>query len=164
MAEFNWDDTVIADGSEFVTFEEGEYPFTVKKFERSMVKNGKNAGKKQADYTLECTRGDGKRKDVHYRIILDTEYSWKITGFFRALGMFTGDNGSEFMPNWDEAVNKTAMCELSVREYQVESETRTTNDVKRVWAATATDLANAAIAGQKAAAVAAAEADEDIPF
>lgn len=136
MAVMNWDDKAQLTSTEYTLFEPGSYAFKVESFERTVVKSGKNVGKPQADYTLKIMRTDGASTTAHYRLILDTDYMWKISGFFKALGMVPAgvSVNSDFVPDWEGAIGNMAMCEVTQREYTKQDGSKAkTNDVSRVW-------------------------------
>lgn len=140
MATLDWDSEIITTSSDFPPLDEGEYPFTVEKFERAFIKSGNNAGNQQADYTLRVTAPNDNTTLVHYRIGLALNQTWKITAWNKALGLIPEDmpEGESFKPDWEGAVGKTAMCELIIKEYKKnDGSIGKTNDVKRIWKAPA---------------------------
>lgn len=106
----DWD-SVIDDGEEFTTLEPGEYDFTVKKFERGRT----TRGAKLAIVTLEVTDGT-KRAVVTDRIALQGNTIWKISSYFRSLGM--KKHGEKIKMDFEGSVGKSGRCTIFVDEYQ----------------------------------------------
>lgn len=86
---YDWDDEIENDGEEFTVLEEGDYDFTVEKFERGNYTPGANSKTppcKAADMTLRIStkQGDVYVKD---RLLLASNCEWRISSFFRSIGL-----------------------------------------------------------------------------
>lgn len=150
MAVLSWDSKIEITEDEYTLLEPGKYPFKVTAFERTTVKNGKNAGKPQADYTLKVMDTvNNTSTNAHYRLILDTDYLWKISAFFKALGMVPkgATTSNDFEPDWQGAIGKFAMCEVTQNSYLKQDGSKgTSNNIERVWADPQESGANASSA------------------
>lgn len=130
MATYGWDSEVAVTDDERVVFDEGEYSFVVDDFQRTMVNNSaKYKGAPQADYTLKVTRSDGVSIKVHERIILDSNFDWKINRFFSAIGMRTDENKDTFKPDWQGCIGKSGTVVLSVVEDTYNGHTFNKNEI-----------------------------------
>ena len=103
---FDWDDEIEFDGEdrEFVTLEEGDYEFEVVKFERSHYTPGQNAKTpscNQADITLKIQTAAGDAFVVD-RFPLASTMEWKISSFFRAIGL--KKHGEKLKMKWTESI------------------------------------------------------------
>lgn len=130
MAAYTWDSEVTVTNDERIVFDEGEYSFEVVDFQRVMVnKSAKYKGYPQADYTLKVSRPDGATTQVHERIILDSNFDWKINRFFGAIGMRTEENKDTFQPQWDKCIGKTGTVVLSVVKDTYDGRTFDKNEI-----------------------------------
>lgn len=103
---FDWDDEIEFDGEdrEFVTLEEGDYEFEVTKFERTHYTPGPNAKTppcNQADVTLKIHTEAGDAFVVDHFPLAST-MEWKISSFFRAVGL--KKHGEKLKMKWNESV------------------------------------------------------------
>lgn len=103
---FDWDDEIQDDGSqqEFITLEEGDYEFEVYKFERGHYtpKSGaKTPACNQANVTLKITTDAGDTY-VTERFPLASTMEWKISAFFRSIGL--KKHGEKLKMQWNEAI------------------------------------------------------------
>lgn len=132
---FDFDGYIEDDGNtvEFQLLPAGEYKFNVQKVNKDFYKAGPNS--KIADQTpfveleLIISSDDGSLANyVRTRIFLSSAFEWKISSFFRAIGM--KKHGEKVRMNWDGSVGKTGRCTVTVREYtNKHGETKQVNDV-----------------------------------
>lgn len=88
---YDWDDEIENDGEEreYLTLEEGDYEFEVTKFERGNYTpsdKAKTPACNQAIMTLKVATDDGDAYIVD-RFPLASTMEWKISAFFRAIGL-----------------------------------------------------------------------------
>lgn len=130
---YSWGDKVtVAEEKNFTLFDEGEYGFTVSKFERGVTQKGAS----QATYFLKVTRPDGVSTTVRYRIPLIHSCDWKRDQFMKAIGKLSVNAGAgfEYEPDWDGCVGLGGMCELNQYDYvDKNNKVAKGNDVVRVW-------------------------------
>lgn len=109
---FDWDEEIEDDGAGFILFEPGKYDFRVKAFERGETKRG---DAKMAILEIELSDGNGNKTTIKDYIVLKRSVEWKISSFFRALGM--KKHGEKIKMDWNGSVGKTGRCEVIVEEY-----------------------------------------------
>ena len=115
---FDWDDEIENDGEEFTTVEEGDYDFTVEKFERGNYTPGPNAKTppcNAADMTLKITTKDGDCF-VRDRLLLAGNNEWRISAFFRSIGM--KKHGEKLKMDFKGAIGKTGRAHITKTEGQ----------------------------------------------
>lgn len=132
---FDFDGYIEDDGStvEFSLLPAGEYRFNVQKVNKDFYKAGPNS--KIADQTpfieLELIVNNEDNTKANYirtRIFLSSAFEWKISSFFRSIGM--KKHGERVKMDWDGSIGKTGRCTVTVREYTNKNgETKQINDV-----------------------------------
>ena len=115
--EFNWDDTIENEGSEFVLLPEGKYRFTVKKFERSRSSGkGKIPACNMAILTLHVTSPDSNQSaTIEESLLLHTKMEWKLCQFFLAIGQKKHDEPLRM--NWSAVTGSSGWCEVKIESW-----------------------------------------------
>lgn len=120
MAAFGWGDEAQTSDSSFTLLEPGEYDFHVVKFERGRHPGSAKLGPcDKAIYTLHVKAPDGRATDVKENLFLDDSCAWKITQFFKCVGLIPADTkpGTSVRFPWDETMGKTGRLRLGVRAW-----------------------------------------------
>ena len=129
MADTNilgWDDTIENDGGEYIVLPEGDYPFTVTSFERGSFPGGaKIPACNKAVLTL-TVEHEGTSVNVKTDIILYKTIEWKISAFFRCIGL--KKHGEKLKMKWGEVVGRTGRAHFKPRDGR---DGRQFNDVDR---------------------------------
>lgn len=131
--EFGWDDTIEKDGGgEFVVLPEGDYDFTVKKFERARFAGSeKMPACNQAK--LEITVHSPQEGDVtvFHNLFLHSKTEGLLSNFFAGIGQ--KKKGEPLRMNWNTVVGAKGRLKLGVRSYKSKGEERTANEIKRFY-------------------------------
>lgn len=112
--EIGWDD-VIQNDSEFTVVPEGDYTFTVKKFER-----GRHNGSdrlppcNKAILTIEVSNGHDKTTLTH-NLFLHRKTEGMLCAFFTAIGQ--RKHGEQLVPRWNQVMGSTGTCKVVVEEW-----------------------------------------------
>ena len=106
MKTFDWDDEIERD-DQFVTLEEGDYDFTVVKFERGL--QDKTDRLPQCNKAIITLAVEGATITDNFPLCANME--WKASGFFRAIGM--KKHGEKLRMNWQGSVGKTGHCHVT---------------------------------------------------
>ena len=124
MADFEnelsyWDSEIESDGQEYVTVQPGDYAFTVTKVERQNYPGNQSSGGKIPACNLAVVSGEidvpkGKAT-FRERLYLYKGYEWKLSAFFRCLGL--KKHGEKLRMNFNEAVGKRGMAKFGNHEY-----------------------------------------------
>ena len=112
IREYGWDDEIENDGQERFLLPEGEYPFTVTKFERGRSKgNDKMPPCNMAILTLNINE---QTYTTEY-LVLNSRMEWKLSQFFVALGL--KKHGERVRMNWQKVLGASGMCRIKLEEY-----------------------------------------------
>ena len=116
---FDWDSEIESDGQEYVTVTPGDYAFTVTKVERQNYPGNQSSGGKIPACNLALVTGEidvpkGKAT-FRERLYLYKGYEWKLSAFFRCLGL--KKHGEKLRMNFNEAVGKRGMAKFGNHEY-----------------------------------------------
>ena len=110
----DWDDEIENDGGgEFVTLEEGDYDFTVVKFERGHYtpsKTAKTPACNQAEMTLKIESDNGECF-IKENFPMASTMEWKISAFFRSIGM--KQRGEKLRMDWQGAVGEKGRAHIT---------------------------------------------------
>ena len=116
---FDWDSEIESDGPEYVTGQPGDYSFTVTKVERQQYQGNIDNGGKIPPCAMALVMGtiDVPKGTATFRerLYLCKSFEWKLSAFFRCLGM--KKHGEKLRMNFNEAVGKKGMAKFGIREY-----------------------------------------------
>lgn len=112
---FDWDDDIEDDGEErsFVVLEPGKYPFEVTGFERAYHEHkdgGKAPSCPKAIITIRISTNEGDCF-IKENFLLYKKMEWKISQFFRSLGM--KKQGEKASMKWDATVGCKGTAEIT---------------------------------------------------
>ena len=111
----DWDSTIEDDGQGFVLLEEGDYDFTVTGFERAQHNgSAKIPPCPKALLTLSVSTPQGVA-EIKESLILYKTMEWKISGFFRCIGM--KKHGERLVMDWDHVLGSAGRAHFVQREY-----------------------------------------------
>lgn len=112
----DWESTIENDGTRIVTLPEGDYEFTVTKFEKGWYDGSSKipaCPKAMLEFTIEVS-GVGT-SIVKENIYIDESVEWKICEFFRCIGL--RKHGERQKMPWAQCVGKKGVAHISVNEY-----------------------------------------------
>jgi len=110
----SWNGQIKNDGAELLP--EGEYTFTVTKVDKT---TSQSSGAPMAVVTLQFSGPDDAAIDVYDYLVLTRSAEWKLSAFFRAIGL--KKHGEPFMMDWDAAEGCTGRAELYIDEFEKQS-------------------------------------------
>ena len=112
IREYRWEDEIENDGQDFFLLPEGEYPFTVTKFERGRSKgNGKMPPCNMAILQLHVN----EQAYITEYLLLNSKMEWKLSQFFVSIGL--KKRGERVRMNWSKVLGASGMCRIKVEEY-----------------------------------------------
>lgn len=149
--ELSWDSVIENDGSEFTLLPEGDYPFTVVKFERGRFGGSdKMPPCNMATLTLDVRDpATGASATVTENLMLHTRMEWKLCQFFVSIGQRA--HGEQHKMDWTRVPGATGWCRLIVNKWVGKKDGREMEN-NRVDRFLAPDEAPAAAASQPPAA------------
>lgn len=108
--ELGWDDEIQKD-SEFTLLPEGDYSFTVNRFERGRSSGeGKLPACNMAIVYFDIVGNDGAMTQVRENFILHSSLEWKLSQLFTSVGL--KEKGEPLKMNWQALVGKTGRCKV----------------------------------------------------
>jgi hypothetical protein len=123
---YNWDDEIQNDGEAYVLLEPGEYPFTVKMFERARHEGSdKLPPCNKAVVHIEIDGGALGTATVKHNLFLHSSCEWRLCAFFLAIGM--RKHGEPLRMNWNQVAGRRGRCKVKHRQY----DGKTFNEIDR---------------------------------
>lgn len=110
--ELGWDDTITKDSSEFDPIPEGDYDFTIERYDRA---RSQGKGKlPPCNMAIVCFRIMDRDREVVIRenFILHTSLEWKLSELFRGIG--AKKEGEEVRMNWNLLPGATGRAQVSL--------------------------------------------------
>ena len=130
--EFGWEDTIENDGSEWTILPEGDYDFTVEKFER-----GRFAGSEKlppcnkATVYLKIVTPEGETT-IQHNLYLHTKTEGLLCAFFTAIGQ--RKHGERISMNWNAVVGAKGRAKISIHKYVGnDGKDHESNDIKKFY-------------------------------
>lgn len=113
--EFGWDDEIQNDGSPFQILPEGDYSFTVKKFERARHSGSEKIPScNKAILTLSVVNGEAAG-EVQTNLFLHSKFEWKLCQFFTSIGK--RKHGEAIRMNWGAVPGAGGVCHVGIRKW-----------------------------------------------
>jgi len=146
---FDWNmGSFTAVDSDFCTLPAGEYACEITGFEQTTAQSD---GCPMAKFKVRVDGGEAGRTTVTEYIKLHENCLWKMTQFFKALGMFNKQT-NQITPDWREAalVGQQARVKLLVEDFEKNDGTVQKNNKIDAWLPPAIDFAFGANSPQMA--------------
>ena len=130
--ELDWDEEISDDGGQFILLEEGDYNFTVTKFERGRFPGGdKIPACKKVTMTISVNTKEGVANTL-FDLILWSTLTWKISEFFRAIGQ--KKHGESFRPDWNAVAGSVGRAHFKPKSYVgKDGKERHVNDITKFY-------------------------------
>ncbi|MBR6875501.1 MAG: hypothetical protein IKN00_04340 [Bacteroidales bacterium] len=129
--EIGWDDSISKD-SEFTILPEGDYSFTVAKFERARHNGSEKLPPcNKAVLTLELTDGVHSGTITH-NLFLHRKTEGMLCAFFSAIGQ--RKHGETLAPKWNQVIGSTGTCKVGMREWTGrDGQKMQSNEIRRFY-------------------------------
>ncbi len=129
---FGWDDE-IKEESSFTLLPEGDYSFTIKKFEKGRYDGGeKIPACPKAIVTFTVYTNDGQSVDLQENFLLHKKMEWKLSEFFASIGLKKKDEPVRML--WTpELIGRQGICKVIVHNYKKDGENRQTNRIEKLY-------------------------------
>ena len=126
----DWDDAIEKDSSEHVILQEGDYNFEITAFERGRTQGkGKIPACNKASLQLKVESEQGTAI-VFTDLILYRTLEWKLSEFFRCIGM--KKEGQKLVMDWNHIVGCKGRAHFKPRTYtDKDGNERQTNSVEK---------------------------------
>lgn len=130
--ELGWEDE-ISQESEFIVLPEGDYPFTIDRFERGRSSGeGKLPACNMATVFFRVTGDDGSEVTIKENYILHTKMEWKLSQLFRGVGLKKKDEPLHM--NWTALPGLTGRCHIA-QEPGIKDPSQIFNRISKVYPA-----------------------------
>lgn len=129
----DWDGVLENDGSEFTVLPEGDYIFEVTNMERgSFPGSEKMCACAKATISLKIVDVEKGAVIVFDDLILHKKMEWKLSQFFRAIGM--KKKGERLVMDWNKVVGSRGRVHIFVNKYTAKDGTpRENNKVAKYY-------------------------------
>lgn len=130
--ELGWDDEIQQDNSPFQLLPEGDYKFTVKKFERARHNGSEKIPPcNKAVLTLSVSNANVSGT-VQTHLFLHSKFEWKLCQFFTAIGQRR--HGEAIRMNWGSVPGATGACHVGVRQWRgTDDKNHESNEIKEFY-------------------------------
>lgn len=132
--ELSWDDEIEKDGGEFTLLPEGDYNFTVAKFERGRFAGSDKmpaCNQAKLELTIHTQQGDVM---VFHNLFLHTKTEGLLSNFFAGIGQ--KKKGEKLRMNWGAVVGARGRLKLEINRFKgKDGQDKTNNQVKTFYAA-----------------------------
>lgn len=132
----DWDSAICCDSTEFTVLPEGDYPFTVTKFERQHhTGSAKMPPCGKAVLTIHLDGGALGTTSVMENLFMHQKMLWKIKQFLVSIGQGKEED-KEIHPRWTEVPGACGLCHVVVQDYQSTKygDTRQRNAITKFYA------------------------------
>lgn len=130
--ELGWEDEIEKDGSDFVLLPEGDYNFTVKKFERSRFAGSeKMPACNQAKLDITIHSPEHGDVVIFHTLLLHTKTEGLLSNFFAGIGQ--KKKGEKLRMNWNTVIGSKGKCKLKIDKYMSKGEERASNKVQKFY-------------------------------
>ncbi len=128
----DWDSTIENDSS-FELLPEGDYEFTVTKFERSRHHGSAKLPEcNKAVLTLELKGANGIKGVITHNLFLHSSTEGMLCAFFAAIG--SRKHGEPLKMNWDDVQFANGRAKVGTRKWKGDDgEERSSNEVKKFY-------------------------------
>lgn len=115
--ELGWNDEIQNDGKDdFVILPEGDYPFEVKKFERSRFKGSdKLPACPSAKLTILVGDKDADQVTITHNLFLSSVTEGLLCAFFKSIG--SRKHGERIAMDWNKVVGSKGRCHVIVDKF-----------------------------------------------
>lgn len=136
--ELSWDAEIENEGSEYIVAEEGDYDFTIVKFERGRFNGSQKmppCNQAELYVKLEIPGASGECV-VRDKLFLHSKSEWKLCEFFTSIGQ--RQKGQRVSMNWNAVPGARGRCKVSKRSFEgKDGKTKWTNDIDKYYPAEA---------------------------
>lgn len=125
--ELGWEDEIEKDGSDFILLPEGDYNFTVAKFERARFQgSAKMPACNQAKLELIVHSPEHGDVTIFHNLFLHTKTEGLLSNFFAGIGQ--KKKGERLRMNWNAVIGAKGRLKLEINRYMGKDNTEKTNN------------------------------------
>lgn len=114
--ELGWNDAIQNDGNEFIILPEGDYPFEVKKFERTRFNgSAKLPACPAAKLTILVGDRDCDQVTITHNLFLSSVTEGLLCQFFKSIG--SRKHGERMVMDWNKVVGAKGYCHVFIEKF-----------------------------------------------
>lgn len=133
FVEYGWEDEIVNEGGEFTLLPEGDYDFTVEKFERARHEGSAKVPPCNMAKITFTIWGENDKFEVTENFFLCNKFEWKLSQFFLSLGL--KKHGEPLRMNWNAVTGKRGKCHVYVNSYKnKDGQDRKSNRIQKFYA------------------------------
>ena len=128
-----WDDEISEEGGGFTLLSEGNYRFSIKKFDKGRYEGGaKIPACPKAIVTFTVYSPGGSSVELQENFLLHKKMEWRLSEFFSSIGMKRKDEPVRMI--WTpELIGRQGVCKVIVHNYKKDGEDRQTNRIDKLY-------------------------------
>lgn len=130
--ELGWDDEIEKDGSDFILLPDGDYDFTVAKFERGRFQGSAKmpaCNQAKLELTVHSPQGDVV---IFHNLFLHTKTEGLLSNFFAGIGQKR--KGEKLRMNWNAVIGARGRLMLEINKFtKKDGSEGTNNQVKKFY-------------------------------
>lgn len=106
--EYGWEDEIVNEGGDFVLLPEGDYDFTVAKYERARHEGSAKVPPCNMAKVTFTIWGAEDSVEITENFFLCNKFEWKLSALFLALGL--KKHGEPLKMSWNAITGKKGKC------------------------------------------------------
>lgn len=113
---FEWDDEIEHDGGSFLLLDDGDYTFSVTKFERGHHGGSEKippCNKAILSIAIETPEGTAT---INCNLFLHSKFEWKLCQFFTSIGQ--RQHGEKLKMDWSKVIGAIGRCKIGTRTWK----------------------------------------------
>lgn len=127
--ELGWDDAIENEGPQYVLLPEGEYEFTVVKWERGRFPGSdKLPPCPKATVTVNIKTPEGET-NIDHQLFLHTKTEGLLCSFFTSIGQ--RKHGERITMNWNAVTGTKGRCKVTINTYEKDGQKRQNNRISK---------------------------------
>lgn len=132
--ELGWEDEIEKDGGDFILLPDGDYFFTVSKFERGrFAGSAKMPACNQAKLELSVHSQEHGDVTIFHTLLLHTKTEGFLSNFFTGIGQ--KKKGEKLRMNWNTVIGSKGKLKLKINKFiGNDGQEKTNNEVKTFYA------------------------------
>lgn len=131
--EYGWEDEIVNEGGDFVLLPEGDYDFTIEKYERARHEGSAKVPPCNMAKVTFTIWGVEDKIEITENYFLCNKFEWKLSQLFLAIGL--KKHGEPLKMNWNAITGKKGRCRVYVDTYKnKDGEDRKSNKIKKLYA------------------------------
>lgn len=131
--EFGWNDEISSEGSDFTLLPEGDYDFTIFKFERARHPGSEKVPPCNMAKVTFTVWGKNNKAEITENYFLCNKFEWKLSSLFLAIGQ--KKHGDPLKMNWNAVTGAKGKCHVYIDNYKKkDGSDGQSNKIKKLYA------------------------------